>query len=102
MAEGKEGESEGEMRVRIPRRDEVLGKVVSLVGGGRLVVECQDGNERLCRIPGKIKRKIWVKDGDIVVVKPWSVGGDKRGDIVWRYTSLQVEWLEKKGYMKGK
>jgi translation initiation factor 1A len=65
-----------------------------------MLVDCADGKERLCRIPGKIKRRVWVKNEDVVLIKPWDVEPDKKGDLVWRYTKLQAEWLRKNGYFK--
>ncbi|MCX8175413.1 MAG: translation initiation factor eIF-1A [Candidatus Micrarchaeota archaeon] len=85
--------------VRLPREGEILGVVIGTLGGGRLQVQCKDGKERTCRIPGKIRRNIWVRDGDIVIVVPWEIGGDKKGDIVWRYNKYQAEWLRSKGYI---
>jgi|YelNatPaOPRAMG01_1025707.scaffolds.fasta_scaffold169688_2 translation initiation factor 1A len=87
------------IRVRLPQEGEVLGTVIAMVGGGRLQVECKDGKERLVRIPGKIKRTIWVRPGDVVLLKPWEIEKDKKADIVWRYNHLQVEWLKKHGYL---
>ena len=86
--------------MRLPREGEILGVVIGTVGGGRLLVACKDGNERMCRIPGKIRRNIWVRDGDIVIVLPWEIGGDKKADVVWRYNKLQAEFLRNKGYIK--
>jgi translation initiation factor 1A len=87
-------------KVRIPKEEEVVGVVISMMGGSRVLVECSDEKERLCRIPGKIKRNIWVKSGDYVIVQPWEVESDKKGDIVWRYTRYQAEWLKRKGLLK--
>lgn len=77
----------------------MLGVVTSMLGAGHMKVLCEDGKERLCRIPGKMRKKIWVKEGDVVIVVPWSFQPEK-GDIIWRYTGPQVEWLEKKGLLK--
>jgi len=74
--------------------------VIGNVGGGRLTVQCKDGKERMCRIPGKIRRFIWVRDGDIVIVKPWTIGGESKADVVWRYNKMQAEWLRAKGHIK--
>ncbi|MCX6775730.1 MAG: translation initiation factor eIF-1A [Candidatus Micrarchaeota archaeon] len=87
-------------RLRLPRKGEVLGVVISMMGASRLLVDCIDEKERMCRIPGKIKRRIWVKDGDVVLIKPWIVESDKKGDLVWRYTRLQADWLRRAGHMK--
>ena len=99
MNKENKNEQQPILRVRVPTEGEVLGTVIAMVGGGRLQVECKDGKERLVRIPGKIKRTIWVRPGDVVLLKPWEIEKDKKADIVWRYNHLQVEWLKKHGYL---
>lgn len=95
----KSNEPETIGRVRLPRDDEVLGVIAAMVGGSRMQVSCKDGKERLCRIPGRLKNTVWVRDGDVVIVRPWEIEGDKRGDIIWRYRPLQTRWLKQKGYI---
>ncbi|AGK60377.1 translation initiation factor 1A (aeIF-1A) [Archaeoglobus sulfaticallidus PM70-1] len=73
--------------------------VDSMLGAGHIKVRCEDGEERLARIPGKMRKKIWIREGDIVIIVPWPFQ-KSRADIVWRYTIPQVEWLEKNGYLK--
>src|SRR2546428_5094148 len=34
-------------------------------------VMCQDGKSRLGRIPGKLKKRMWIREGDLLVVKVW-------------------------------
>jgi translation initiation factor 1A len=68
-----------------------------MMGASRMRVSCKDNKIRLCRIPGKLKRRIWIKEGDIVIVRPWTVQGDEKGDIVWRYTKPQVDRLINRG-----
>jgi len=82
-----------------PGQGEVLGVVVKLLGFDRILVKCQDGKERLCRIRGKMKRRVWIRENDVVLVSPWDFQSDKRGDVVWRYTRAQAEALRKKGYL---
>ncbi|NUN11255.1 translation initiation factor eIF-1A [Candidatus Micrarchaeota archaeon] len=89
-----------EFRLRLPRKGELFGLVISMQGGARMIVQCQDGKERLCRVPGKIKRRIWVKEGDYVLVVPWAVQGDERADVAYRYTSLQADHLRRRGFLK--
>jgi len=89
------------VRIRVPRRGQLLGEVEQLLGDRRMLVRCTDGHTRLCRIPGKIRRRIWIKEGNIVLLEPWEVQPNERGDILWRYTIQQAEWLEKNGYLKG-
>jgi len=83
----------------LPSVNDVLGVAVKLLGYDRVLVRCQDGNERLCRIRGKMKRRVWIRQGDVVLVSPWDFQSDKRGDLIWRYTKAQAETLRRKGYL---
>jgi len=83
----------------LPTANDVLGVAIKLLGFDRVLVKCQDGHERLCRIRGKMKRRVWIRQGDIVLVSPWDFQSDKRGDVIWRYRRNQAEWLRKKGYL---
>lgn len=88
-------------RVRIPRGDEILGKVETRAGANRMIVSCFDGKTRNCRVPGRLKRKLWIRRGDIVLIKPWEYEGDKKGDIIFTYTPAAVQFLERRGFLKG-
>jgi translation initiation factor 1A len=72
-----------------------------MLGNSRMRVECEDGKTRICRVIGKMRKRVWIRLGDLVLVKPWIVEGEKKGDIIWRYTSTQANWLKKKGYIKN-
>jgi translation initiation factor 1A len=92
--------SEGELSEMVyPTQNDILGVVVKLLGFDRILVRCQDGKERLCRIRGKMKRRVWIRENDVVLVSPWDFQSDKRGDVLWRYTRAQAEALRKKGYL---
>jgi|TARA_B100001964_G_C14256468_1_gene612725 translation initiation factor 1A len=81
----------------MPREGEILGVVDQLLGASKMRVNCKDDKVRICRIPGKLKRRIWIRAGDIVIVKPWVVQTDKKADVVWRYTKPQVNRLQNQG-----
>lgn len=84
-------------RLRMPRTGEVLGVVEQMFGFDRLRVRCKDGHVRTCRIRGKIRKRLWVRERDVVIVSPWPVQGDEKADIMYRYTRTQLEWLRRKG-----
>jgi len=86
--------------IKRPVANDVIGIAKKMLGNDRLLVSCQDGKERLCRIRGKMKRRMWIRLGDIVLVSPWDFQSDKRGDIIWRYKRNQAEWLRRNGYLK--
>ena len=54
---------------------------------------------RLCRIRGKMKRRKWVRENDVVLVSPWEFKSEERGDIFFRYTKNQVRWMGEKGIL---
>ena len=85
--------------VVLPGGTDVLGIATKLLGYDRIMVRCQDGHERLCRIRGKMKRRVWIREGDVVLVSPWDFQTDKRGDLIWRYTRAQAEQLRRKGLL---
>ncbi|MFQ6068407.1 MAG: translation initiation factor eIF-1A [Candidatus Bathyarchaeia archaeon] len=83
----------------MPAPGDVLGIAIKLLGFDRVLVKCQDGHERLCRIRGKMKRRVWIREGDVVLVSPWDFQSDKKGDVIWRYTRAQADMLRKKGML---
>ena len=96
----QEIEQEQISRIKLPRGKQTFGVVEKRLGGSRMSVRCLDGKTRICRIPGRIKRFLWVREGDIVIVEPWEFGGEKKGDIIYKYRPVQVEWLKKKGHLQ--
>lgn len=88
------------MRVRRPRQGEVLGIVEALMGANKLKVRCQDEKVRLCRIPGRLRKRVWIREGDVVLVQPWSIQGDKSADIVVKYRAAEASWLRRKGILR--
>lgn len=87
-------------RVPMPRKNQVIGIIDQLLGAKRMYVDCADGHRRLCRVPGRAKRRVWVREGDFVLVEPWSIQGDEKGDVVYKYRRFQVGTLRKKGLLK--
>lgn len=84
----------------LPSPGQVLGIAVQLLGYDRVLVKCTDGHTRLCRIRGKMKRRVWIRERDTVLVSPWDFQSESKGDIVWRYTEAQASRLREMGYLK--
>ena len=87
-------------RMHLPRGNECFGVIEQRLGGSRMRVKCLDGKNRICRIPGRLTRKLWVREGDICIVQPWEYSGNEKGDIIFKYTPTQLSFLRKKGYLK--
>jgi translation initiation factor 1A len=88
------------VRVRMPRKEnrEVLGIIIEHYGT-KLLVECMDGYTRLCRVPGKIRYKLRVKPGDVILVQKWPVQENEKGDYLYKYRPNQVNILRRKGLL---
>ena len=87
-------------RIKLPRGNQTLGILDQRLGASRTRARCLDGKTRICRIPGRLKRRLWVREGDILIIEPWEFLGDKKGDILYKYTPTQVQWLKNKGHLK--
>ncbi len=88
-------------RAPLPKKnnEEMIGIIERRLGGNKMMVNCLDGKERNCRVPGRLKRRLWLRPGDVVIIELWDL--DKsRGDIILKYRKNQVKWLRKKGYLK--
>ena len=89
--------NESQISVRLPYDFEVLGRAEKLLGYDKIMVKCLDGFTRLCRIRGKMKRRVWIRVNDFVLVSPWDFQSDIRGDITYRYKPNQLESLQSSG-----
>lgn len=86
-------------RVKLPRNGEVLGIVEQRLGGNKMFVNCFDGKKRNCRVPGRLRRALWLRPGDVVIIELWELDKEK-GDVIFKYRTNQVEWLKRNGYLK--
>ncbi|MCK5150027.1 translation initiation factor eIF-1A [Candidatus Pacearchaeota archaeon] len=86
-------------RVKLPRGGEVMGIIEQRLGGNKMMVNCFDGKPRNCRVPGRLKRKLWLRPNDIVIIQPWELDPEK-GDVIFKYRPNQVAWLRKNRYLE--
>jgi translation initiation factor 1A len=95
-----EGDSSDKIRVPLPktRINEMFAIADQILGGRRVRVVCADGETRLARIPGKMRRRQWVREGDLIVVQPWDFQ-DAKADVKKRYTKTQSLYLSRKGVL---
>ncbi len=83
----------------LPEQGELLGRVTKISSGDHVMVKCVDGKMRLCRIRGKMKRRMWIREDDVVLVAPWDFDNHK-ADILWRYIKDHADWLVNNNYMQ--
>ena len=97
--ENPEG-SPGKIRVKLPKgelgyKGEMFALAEEILGGRRVTVLCADGETRMARIPGKMRRRQWVREGDLIIVWPWDFQ-DSKADVKHRYTKTQAMYLSRK------
>ena len=90
-------------RVKFPnkRLGEMFGRIVGVLGNDRMEVFCEDGKHRMGRIRGKIKKRVWIRIADLVIVNPWEWETETPGkmgkcEISWRYMKHEISWLERR------
>ncbi len=88
---------EEEQRFPLPNKSkgEMFAIAEQHMGAGRIKVTCEDGKSRMGRIPGKIKKRKWIKNGDLLIIRPWEFQ-DEKADIIYRYTRTQIANLLRK------
>ena len=86
------------IRVTLPYtpKGEMFAVAETFQGGSRLQLICEDGKRRMGRIPGKLRRRMWVRENDLLIVVPWSFQ-DSKADVKFRYTPTQTSNLKRKG-----
>lgn len=95
-----EEESVETIRVKLPRGQELIGVVEQRLGGNKMMVLCTDKQTRNCRVPGRLRRALWLRPGDLVIVEPWEFD-NTRGDVLFKYTPTAIQWLKNRGYLKA-
>ena len=95
-----EDETRGIEDIRMPDDEEVFAVVTNMLGANRVEVRCMDGTERTARIPGKMQKRIWIREDDVVLIGPWD-WQDEKADITWRYEKAQADKLRSEGLIEG-
>jgi translation initiation factor 1A len=88
------------IRVRLPKKwnNEQFALAELMMGANHIRVRCIDGVTRMGRIKGTMKKRSWIREGDTLIVTPWSFQ-DEKCDIIYRYLKPQTEWLRKNRYI---
>lgn len=63
---------------------QVYGTITKIIGGGKFNVLCYDNNnERICRVRGNMRKKIWLNHGDTILIALRDFGN--MHDIIYKY-----------------
>jgi len=67
-----------------------------MLGNGRLEALCFDGEKRLAHIRGKMRKKVWINQGDIILLSLRDYQ-DEKGDVIMKYTADEARSLKAYG-----
>lgn len=67
-----------------------------MLGNGRLEAMCFDGEKRLAHIRGKLRKKVWINQGDIILLSLRDYQ-DEKGDVILKYTADEARNLKAYG-----
>ena len=64
-----------------------------MLGNGRLEAQCFDGVKRLCHIRGKLRKKVWINQGDIILIGLRDYQ-DSKADVIQKYNPDEARNLK--------
>ncbi|ODQ69061.1 hypothetical protein LIPSTDRAFT_59685, partial [Lipomyces starkeyi NRRL Y-11557] len=90
-------ENDDEKRELVFKEDgQEYAQVVKMLGNGRLEALCFDGEKRLAHIRGKLRKKVWINQGDIILLSLREFQ-DNQGDVILKYNADEARSLKNYG-----
>ena len=90
-------ENEGLKRELVFKEDgQEYAQVTKMLGNGRLEAMCFDGVKRLCHIRGKLHKKVWINQSDIVLIGLRDYQ-DAKADVILKYSADEARNLKSYG-----
>eukprot|EP00037_Helgoeca_nana_P000090 m.20103 g.20103 ORF g.20103 m.20103 type:complete len:149 (-) comp10131_c0_seq1:251-697(-) len=90
-------ENDADKRELIFKEDgQEYAQVTKMLGNGRLEALCFDGVKRLAHIRGKLRKKVWINQGDIILLGLREYQ-DAKGDVILKYTADEARNLKTYG-----
>ena len=83
-------------------QDQEYGQILNKLGDKRFIVKCFDGVERIGKVRGKMHKKVWIDENDIVLValRPDCNTIDNKADIIAKYSPEEIKDLKKSGHIQ--
>ncbi|WBW72457.1 translation initiation factor eIF1A [Schizosaccharomyces osmophilus] len=90
-------ENENEKReLTYSEEGQIYAQVTRMLGNGRIEAACFDGVKRLGHIRGKLRKKVWINQGDIILLSLREFQ-DEKGDVILKYTADEARTLKNQG-----
>lgn len=94
----RRGKNDGDDKRELVFKDESqeYAQVLRMLGNGRLEAMCFDGEKRLAHIRGKMRKKVWINNGDIILLSLREFE-DGKADVIQKYTPDEARSLKQHG-----
>lgn len=87
-------ENDREKRELVFKEDgQEYAQVLKMLGNGRLDAMCFDGTKRLCHIRGKLRKKVWINQSDIILIGLRDYQ-DAKADVIMKYSADEARNLK--------
>ncbi|KAI8062858.1 hypothetical protein BC940DRAFT_307922 [Gongronella butleri] len=93
---GKNENEDNKRELDFKEEGQEYAQVVKMLGNGRLEAQCFDGVKRLAHIRGKMRKKVWINQGDIILLSLREYQDDK-ADVIQKYTPEEARQLKAYG-----
>jgi len=93
---GKNTNDEEKRELVLKEDGQEYAQVEKMLGNGRLEGKFFDGKKRLCHIRGKMRKKVWVNAGDIVLCGLRDFE-DGKADVILKYSPDEARRLKAQG-----
>lgn len=71
-------------------------QITKMLGNGRVDASCFDGVRRIAHIRGKMRKKVWINQGDIVLLSLREFQ-DEQADVIVKYNPDEARALKQQG-----
>lgn len=72
--------------------------MIQNLGGRLLLVRCIDDKTRQVNIPGRYRRRLWTRVGDVIILIPqYGLDPDNKGTLEHRYRKNGTQMLYQRG-----
>ncbi|GAA5838038.1 hypothetical protein JCM11251_006831 [Rhodosporidiobolus azoricus] len=90
-------ENDGDKRELVFKEEgQEYAQVLKMLGNGRVEAMCFDGEKRLAHIRGKMRKKVWINQGDIILLSLREFQDDK-ADVIQKYSADEARKLKQYG-----
>ena len=82
--------------LRFANESEEYAQITKILGDGRFQCKCSDGIERIAHVRGKMRKRVWLANGDIILVSLREFEPEKC-DVVEKYKDKELTKLKSNG-----